>query len=113
MKLCTSNNGKRIALVLIPFKAFVVLVAPVYFLFRIFYPHPLRTYIGNNTTITDSLADQLLGVFALCGPVLLVGAFSQFFVSDTKAGVRTLCFAVAPCLVFAFALFLWVISHLL
>ena len=113
MKICTSKRDKLIALTLVPFKAFVVIAVPIYFLFRIFYPHSLETSVGNNTTIFDPVANRLLGAFALCAPVLLVGAVVQFLIADSRAGIRTLFFATIPALVFAFFLFLWVISHLL
>jgi hypothetical protein len=56
---------------------------------------------------------KLLEVFMLCAPVLLFGAIIQFFSKDTKAGICTLMFALAPALVLAAVLFLWVIAHLL
>jgi hypothetical protein len=113
MKICTSKRDKLIALALVPFKAFVVIAVPFYFLFRIFHPHSLETYIGNNTSILDPVANRLLGAFVLCAPILLVGAVVQFWLADSRAGIRTLFFATIPTLVFAFFLFLWVISHLL
>ena len=113
MNTCKSKNCKWIAVVLWPFKVYIVVVVPFYFLLRLFYPHPFRTYIGNNTTVTDPLVDKLLEVFILCAPVVLLGAIIQFFAKDTKAGICTLFFAAAPTLVFAAFLFLWVIAHLL
>ena len=100
-------------MVLWPFKVYIVGVIPFYFLYRLFYPHPLRTYVGNNTTVTDPLVDKLLEVFILCAPVLLLGAIIQFFAKDIKAGIRTIFFAVTPTFVLAVFLFLWVIAHLL
>jgi hypothetical protein len=100
-------------MVLWPFKVYVAGVIPFYFLFRLFYPHPLRTYVGNNTTVTDPLVDKLLEVFILCAPVLLLGAMIQFFAKDIKAGFCTLTFAVPPTLVLKVVLFVWVIAHLL
>jgi hypothetical protein len=100
-------------MVLWPFKVYIVGVIPFYFLFRLFYPHPLRTYVGNNTTVTDPLVDKLLEVFILCAPILLLGAIVQFFAKDIKAGICTLIFAIAPTLILAAFLFLWVIAHLL
>jgi membrane protein DedA with SNARE-associated domain len=113
MNACTSKNCKWIAMILWPFKAYVVGLIPFYFLFRLFYPHPLRAYVGNNTTVTDPLVDTLLWVFISCAPVLLLGAVIQFFTKDIKAGICTLIFSVAPTLVLAAVLFVWVIAHLL
>jgi hypothetical protein len=113
MNTCTSKNYKWIAMILWPFKVYVVGMIPFYFLFRLIYPHPLRTYVGNNTTVTDPLVDKLLEVFILCAPVLVLGALIQFFAKDIKAGICTLIFAVAPSLVLAAILFLWVVAHLL
>ncbi len=113
MNICTLKNNKRIALALLPFKAYVVFAFPFYFLFRLFYPHPLHTYVGNNTTIFDPLANALLEAFVLCAPILLLGAVIQFAVNDNKAGLRTIFFALAPTLVLGIWIFLWVIAHLL
>jgi hypothetical protein len=113
MKTCVPENCKWIAIVLWPFKVYIVGVIPFNFLFRLFYPHPLRTYVGNNTTVTDPLANALLEAFVLCAPVLLFGAIIQFLAKDTRAGICTLIFAVAPTLILAAVLFLWVIAHLL
>jgi hypothetical protein len=113
MNTCASKNCKWIAIVLWPFKVYIVGVIPFYFLFRLFYPHPLRTYVGNNTTVTDPLVDKLLEVFIWCAPVLLLGAIIQFLAKDIKAGTHTIFFAVTPTLVLAAFLFLWVIAHML
>jgi hypothetical protein len=113
MKTCTSKNCKWIAVVLWPFKVYIVAAIPFYFLFRLFYPHPFQTYIGNNTTITDPLVDELLEVFILCAPILLLGAIIQFCAKDIKAGIRTVFFAAAPTVVLAVFLFLWMIAHML
>jgi hypothetical protein len=113
MELCTSNKDKWIAVALIPFKAFVVIAAPFYFLFRAIYPHPFWTDAGNNTSIIDPVANGLLEAFVVCAPILLLGAVIQIVVAGGRAGVRTFCFAAVPTLVLAALLFLWVISHLL
>jgi hypothetical protein len=113
MKTCTSKNCKWIAIVLWPFKIYIVGVIPFYFLFRLIYPHPFNTYVGNNTTVTDPLVDKLLEVFMLCAPVLLLGAIVQFAAKDIKAGIRTIFFAAPPAFVFTAFLFLWMIARLL
>jgi len=113
MEVCTSKKDKWITLALFPFKVFVVIAAPFYFLFRVLYPHPLWTNVGNNTSIIDPVANGLLEAFVLCAPVLLLGAVMQFFVADSKAGIRTLFFAAVPTLVLGAFLFLWAVAHLL
>jgi hypothetical protein len=113
MDICTSNKDKWIAAALIPFKAFVVVAAPFYFLFRVIYPHPLWSDVGNNTSIIDPVANGLLEGFVLCAPILLLGGVIQIFVADSRAGIRTFFFAAVPTLALTALLFLWVVSHLL
>ncbi|HXA45885.1 MAG TPA: hypothetical protein VNZ25_10290 [Candidatus Angelobacter sp.] len=113
MDICTSNKDKWIAVALIPFKAFIVIAAPLYLLFRAIYPHPLWTDVGNNTSIIDPVANGLLEAFILCAPILLLGGVIQVFAADKRAGIRTFIFAAVPTLVLATLLFLWVVSHLL
>jgi len=113
MEVRISKRDKWITLALFPFKAFVVVAAPFYFVFRLLYPHRLWTDVGNNTSIIDPVANGLLEAFVLCAPVLLLGAVIQFFVAGSRAGVRTLFFAAVPTLILAAFLFLWVVSHLL
>jgi hypothetical protein len=113
LDICTTNKNKRIAAALIPFKAFVVAVAPFYFLLRVIYPHPLWSRVGNNTSILDPVAYGLLEGFVLCAPILLLGGVIQIFVADSRAGIRTFCFAAMPTLVLAILFFLWVVSRLL
>lgn len=113
MRFFKSNKDKWIAVALIPFKAFVVIAVPFYFLFRVIYPHPLWTDVGNNTSIIDPVASGLLVAFVLCAPILLLGGVIQIFVAGSKAGVRTFFFAAVPTLALTALLFLWVISHLL
>ena len=112
MQHCASRRS-WIDLALFLFKAFVVVALPFYFLFRAFIPHPLWTSIGNNTSILDPIAGGLLDAFILCAPVLWLGAFIQFRLRDSKAAVCTLLFSVAPSLVLASLVFLWVVAHLL
>jgi len=113
IELCTSKKNTWIVVALIPFKAFVVIAAPFYFLFLAICSHPLWTDVGNNTSIIDPVASGLLDAFVLCAPILLLGGVIQIFVAGSKAGVRTFIFAAAPTLVLTTLLFLWVISHLL
>jgi|GEM_PF-2760186 hypothetical protein len=102
-----------IGFVLLPLKAFVVFAVPLYFLFRVFFPKPLLTYIGNNTTVMDPTAQVLLGIFACCGPVLLCGALAQFLMHRHRPAAITILFGLVPSLVFACFFFVWVVAHLL
>jgi hypothetical protein len=106
MQICTSKRCSWNDWALFPFKAYVVVAVPFYFLFRVFFPHPLWTSIGNNTSILDPIAGGLLDAFILCAPVLWLGAFFQFISRDSKAGVCTLLFSVVPSLVLASFIFL-------
>jgi hypothetical protein len=113
METSANKKGKVIALVLLPFKAFVVLSLPLYFLLRVFVPRPLSTYVGNNTTVIDPTAQLLLGIFAFCGPVLVAGTFIQLFASSQKSALCTLWFALVPIIWFGFVCFMWLIQRLL
>lgn len=101
------------ALVLFPFKTYVVIILPFYFLFNIFYPQPLTIYLGNNTTVWNQTAEEFLVGFVLCGPLLILGFVIQFFVRDEKAAIRTLMFAIVPFSFFCFFLFIGLIQHML
>ena len=100
-------------LILIPFKIFVVAALPFYFLFRVLFPRPLWSNAGNNTFVIDPLANVMLVFFVLCAPVLLIGAIIQFRNGDSKSGVKTIFFAVAPTLALAAWIFIWAIAHAL
>jgi hypothetical protein len=114
MQSCTLKRHSWIDWVLLPFKAYVIISLPFYLLLRVFYPHPLWTNIGNNTSIFDPIAGGLLDAFILCAPVLWLGAVIQFFISrDEKAGVCTVFFSFAPSLVLAIIIFFWVVAHML
>jgi hypothetical protein len=80
---------------LFPFKAYVVAVVPFYLVFRVFCPEPSRP-----TGATDGTGFMLLNCFMGCGLVLILGAIAQYFVSERRAALRTLMFALAPALVF-------------
>jgi hypothetical protein len=100
-------------LALFPFKAYVVIVLPFYFLFNIFYPQPLTIYLGNNATTWNQTAETFLGGFVLCGPLLTLGFIIQLILRDGKSAIRTLIFAIVPFGFFCFFLFLWMIAHVL
>jgi len=102
-----------IALGCLPLKAFVVLAIPAYFIFRMLFPKPLLTELGNNTTVIDPLAQILLMIFALCGPVLLAASTVQLAGGERKPGIHTLAVAIVPSLVFGFFAFIWIVQHLL
>lgn len=113
MQTDVPSKAKWIGWILLPFKAYVVIALPFYFLFRAFFPCPLWTDVGKNTHVIDPAANGLLGALVLCAPILLIGAAAQFFIVGAKAGIYTLLFAVVPTLVLAFFVLLWVAAHLL
>lgn len=94
MRVLPKTKDEWIALVVFPFKAYVAVVLPSYYIFRIFCPQP---FLGTN--VTDGTSDILLQYFLLCAPVLLIGAAIQLFVSGRRAAGRTLAFAAFPALV--------------
>ena len=86
-------------LLVLPFKAYVVLVVPFYYLFRLFCPQP---FLGTNAS--DGTSDILAQYFILCALVLLVTAAIQVFVASRRAALRTLAFAGFPTLVLVLVL---------
>ena len=94
MRLFPKGKDELLALALFPFKAYVVVVVPFYYIFRMFCPQP---FLG--TGVTDGTALVLLAYFGLCAPALLIGAAIQIFVSGRRAAGRTLAFAIVPTLV--------------
>jgi hypothetical protein len=113
MRALPSTKNEWTALALFPFKAYVVIVLPFYFLFNIFYPQPLTIFLGNNATTWNQTAEIFLGVFVLCGPCLLLGFVIQLLMHDYKSAIRTLMFAIVPFGCFCFWLLLWMIAHVL
>jgi hypothetical protein len=78
---------------LFPFKVYVVVVVPFYYVFRVFCPEPSRP-----TGATDGTGFALLNGFMLCGPALVVGAIVQCSILEGRAALRTLAFAALPVL---------------
>jgi hypothetical protein len=113
MQAFPSTKKEWIALTLFPFKAYVVVVLPFYFLFNIFCPQPLTIYFGNNTTVWNHTAEEFLTGFVLCGPLLMLGLIIQLCARDAKSASRTLMFAIVPFGVFCFLLFIGAIQHVL
>jgi hypothetical protein len=113
MQSCASKKRNLTDWIMCPVKIYIIVSLPFYFLFREFYPHPLWTNIGNNTSILDPLAADLLDIFIVCAPALWLGAVIQFISKNNKAGICALLFSVAPSLVLMSLIFLWVIAHLL
>jgi hypothetical protein len=113
MRSFPSTKNEWIALALFPFKAYVVIVLPFYFLFNIFYPQPLTIYLGNNTTVWNKTAEEFLGCFGLCGPLLILGFIIQLFAKDEKSAIRTLMFAIVPFSFFCVWLFIGMIEYML
>src|ERR1044071_3663832 len=66
---------------------------PFYFVFRLFCPQP---FLGTNAS--DGTRDTFLQYLVLCGPVVLLTAVIQVFISSCRAAVRTLAFALIPTL---------------
>lgn len=91
----------------------MVIVLPFYFLFNLFYPQPLTIYLGNNATTWNQTAEEFLGGFVLCGPILTLGFIIQLFARDEKSVIRTLVFAIVPFGFFCFFLFIGMIQHML
>jgi hypothetical protein len=89
-----SSRERRIALVLLPFKAYVVVVIPFYFVFRAFCPEP-----SHPTGSADGTGFMLLNGLIASGLVLLLGAGVQWFACGRRAARQTLMFAAAPVLV--------------
>ncbi len=100
------------AFALLPFKEFIVLAIPFYFLFRVFVPQPLFKYLGNGTSVVDPLAGWLLLSFSLCGPVLLISSIIQSYLNP-RAALRTLLFSIIPFLVFVFYFTFGLAAHLM
>ena len=113
MTAVVKTNHRWTAFALLVVKAFVVLAAPLYFLLRLFFPKPLFTDVGNNTTVLDPTAERLLLAFVLCGPVLLLIAGGQLATGHRKPALGTLIFAIVPSLGLAFFAFVWLVQHLL
>lgn len=93
MQVLPKSRDGWVGLAAFPFKAYVVAVVPFYFVFRLFCPQP---FLGTNAS--DGTRDTLLQYFLLCGPVLLLGAVVQVFVSGRRAALGTLAFAAFPTL---------------
>jgi hypothetical protein len=113
MRAFPSTKNEWIALALFPFKAYVVIVLPFYFLFNTFYPQPLTIYLGKNATTWNQTAEEFLGFFVLCGPLLILGFIIQLFAKDEKSAIRTLMFAIVPFSFFCFFLFIGMVQHML
>jgi uncharacterized membrane protein len=80
---------------LFPFKAYVAVVVPFHFLFRLLCPE-----LSGPTGATDGTGFMLLNLFMACAPILVVGALAQFLLSERRAALRALMFALPAALVF-------------
>ncbi len=92
MRIFPKTKAEWIALVLFPFKAYILLAWPLLILFSVFFWHTLRL------TGTGGSAFTVGEGYVLCIAVLLVGACIQYFVSGLLDSLITLGFAVAPVL---------------
>ena len=89
------SSGKNfLARILFPFKAYLVVVVPFYFVFRIFCPEP-----SHPTGATDGTGFILFDGFIASGLILLIGAIAQFLAGSRRVAAQTLLFAAAPLLV--------------
>jgi hypothetical protein len=77
MKIAPSTKTKRdrLALILFPFKAYMVVVVPFYFVFRGICPEP-----SHPTGATDGTGFLLFNGFVASGIIVLLGTIVQYFV---------------------------------
>ncbi len=95
MKIIPSSRHQWLNLVLLPFKAYVVLSIPFYFIFRVFCPHG-----------TAATFDDMVVFFAFCLMALLIGSVVQLVVSGWEYAFSSFIFVVVPVLIFVVLRFL-------
>jgi len=98
VKVFPSNKDEWLALLLFPFKAYIVLVYPFYRIFRTFYPQP---FLG--TMVSDGTFYTLSSIFVFCLVTLFIGATIQLVVSGREYALVSMAFVVIP-VVILFAL---------
>jgi hypothetical protein len=69
------TKNDRLALILFPFKAYMVVVIPFYFVFREFCPEP-----SHPTGATDGTGFLLFLGFTAGAVIILLGTIVQYFV---------------------------------
>jgi hypothetical protein len=89
MRIIPSTRHEWFNLVLFPFKAYVVLAFPFYFVFRALYPHG-----------TDATFDDIVVPFAFCLLALLIGSLIQLIVSGWEYAFSSFLFVVVPIVLF-------------
>lgn len=95
MKTFPSSRHHWLNVVLFPFKAYVVLAIPFYFIFRAFCPQK-----------TAATFDEMAVFFAFCLLVLLIGSVIQLVVSGWEYALSSFLFVVVPVLLFVVLRFL-------
>lgn len=91
MRAFPSTKHERFNLLLFPFKAYLVLAYPFYFVFRAFCPQP---FLG--TMVSDGTFEAILMGGAFCLFVLLIGSGVQWLVSGWEFALRSLAFVLVP-----------------
>lgn len=94
MKLFPSSKDQQVALLLFPFKAYLVSFYPFYRIFRIFCPQP---FLG--TMVGDGTFDALTTIAYLCVLALFIGGILQLFCGDWRSSLSSLAFAIVPVVV--------------
>jgi hypothetical protein len=89
MKIIPSSRHQWLNLVLFPFKAYVVLAIPFYFIFR--------SFCSRGTAATF---DDMAVMFAFCLMALLIGSVIQLVVSGWEYAMSSFIFVVVPVLLF-------------
>ncbi len=95
MKIIPSSRDQWLNLALFPFKAYVVLAIPFYFIFRTFCSY------GRAATFYD-----IVVYFAFCLVALLIGSLIQLVVSGWEYAFSSFIFVVVPVLLFVIVWFL-------
>jgi len=87
MQILPSNKDKWLALILFPFKAYIVVAFIFYPVFRMFCPEP---FLGDDTiyAITNG--------YWLCFIALFLGAFFQLIFSESKHAMNSFVFVIFP-----------------
>ena len=94
MKLFPSSKDEQVALLLFPFKAYLVVFYPFYRIFRIFCPQP---FLG--TMVGDGTFGELTTIGCFCVIALFIGGILQLIFSGWGYALSSLAFAVVPVVV--------------
>jgi len=91
MRIFPSIKDEWFALFLFPFKAYIIVVIPFYYVFRIFCPTP---FIG--TGVSDGTSSAFLSIFIVCVLAIFGGFLIQWFVSGWERARVSMLFVVIP-----------------